>query len=76
MCIRDRLSFDPALGPWQNLQRFAWYNLATSMGWNVGRALTNAVLIAALGAPLLRLLRRTGRRAEVVQPAIAAPEAE
>jgi energy-coupling factor transport system substrate-specific component len=71
-----QLSFDPALGPWLNLQRFAWYNLATSMGWNVGRALTNAVLIAALGAPLLRLLRRTGRRAEVVQAAIAAPEAE
>ncbi len=71
-----QLSFDPALGPWQNLQRFAWYNLATSMGWNVGRALTNAVLIAALGTPLLRLLRRTGRRAEAVQPAIAAPGAE
>lgn len=71
-----QLSFDAALGPWQNLQRFFWYNLATSMGWNLGRAITNAVLIALLGAPLLRLLRRSGRRAELVQPAIAAPTAE
>ena len=71
-----QLSFDPTLGPWQNLQRFAWYNLATSMGWNLGRALTNTVLIAVLGTPLLRLLRRAGRRADLGRPAIAAPVAE
>ncbi len=36
------------------------------MGWNLGRALTNAVLILLLGAPLLRLLRRAARRAVFV----------
>lgn len=59
---RTQLSFDPHAGPLTNLHRFALYNLATSMGWNVGRALTNAVLLLVLGAPLLRLLRRTARR--------------
>ncbi len=57
------LSFDPAAGPLGNLHRFALYNLATSMGWNLGRAVTNAVLVALVGTPLLRLLRRTARRA-------------
>jgi energy-coupling factor transport system substrate-specific component len=60
---QTQLSFDPHAGPLANLHRFALYNLATSMGWNVGRALTNAALLVVLGAPLLRLLRRTARRA-------------
>lgn len=58
------ISFDPALDPVQNLHRFLLYNLATSMGWNLGRALTNALLIALVGPSLLRLLRRSARRAE------------
>ncbi len=58
-----QISFDPTAGPLENLHRFVLYNLATSMGWNVGRALTNAVLVLVLGTPLLRLLRRTARRA-------------
>lgn len=58
-----QLSFDPTLGPLANLHRFVLYNIATSMGWNLGRALTNAVLIALLGVPLLRLFRRSARRA-------------
>lgn len=69
-----QLSFDPGLGPLGNLHRFVLYNIATSMGWNLGRALTNAVLILLLGGPLLRLLRRSARRAnfEPVVPAGAA----
>lgn len=57
------LSFDPTAGPWENLHHFVLFNLATSMGWNLGRALTNAVLIFVLGPGLLRVLRRTARRA-------------
>ena len=33
------------------------------MGWNLGRALTNAVVIALVGPALLRLLRRAARQA-------------
>jgi energy-coupling factor transport system substrate-specific component len=70
---QTQISFDPHLGPLANLHRFVLYNIATSMGWNLGRALTNAALIALLGVPLLRLLRRSARRAQLLEPAIAAP---
>lgn len=60
---QTQLSFDAAVGPLENLRRFVLYNIATSMGWNLGRALTNAVLISLLGVPLLRVLRRSARPA-------------
>lgn len=60
---QTQLSFDAAAGPLENLHRFFLYNLATSMGWNLGRALTNAVLVLVIGTPLLRLLRRSARTA-------------
>ncbi len=71
------ISFDPALGPLQNLHRFVLYNIATSMGWNLGRALTNAVLIVLVGPALLRLLRRSARPAEFTpgfEPSPQVPE--
>lgn len=68
-----QLSFDATLGPLENLHRFVLFNLATSMGWNLGRALTNAVMIALLGAPLLRLLRRAARRAAFQPAAVPHP---
>ena len=43
--------------------------LATAMAWDAGRALTNALLVASLGAPLLRVLRRASRRANFVDAA-------
>ena len=71
-----QLSFDPAATPLENLYHFALFNLATSMGWNLGRALTNAALIAVLGTPLLRLLRRSARHVTVTPTAIPAPQPE
>lgn len=58
------ISFDPNLSALENLHRFVLFNIATSMGWNLGRALTNAVLIALVGPALLRLMRRSARRAD------------
>ncbi|MCL2653427.1 MAG: ECF transporter S component [Propionibacteriaceae bacterium] len=47
-----------------NLKRFFWYTLVTSTAvWDTGRAITNAVLLALLGHPVLAILRRTVRRA-------------
>lgn len=46
----------------ENLHTFVLYNLATSMGWNLGRAITNVVLLLVLGPGLLRVLRRAARR--------------
>ncbi|CAL8967923.1 hypothetical protein PROP_00159 [Propionicimonas sp. T2.31MG-18] len=71
-----QISFDPTLGPLENLHRFVLYNIATSMGWNLGRALTNAVVIALLGVPLLRLLRRSARQARFAPASSAQPLAE
>ncbi len=71
-----QLSFDPSASPLENLHRFALFNLATSMGWNLGRALSNAVLVVLLGAPLLRLLRRAARKASFVPANPVGPLAE
>jgi len=57
------LSFVPGDALGANLHRFAVYVAATSLGWDVGRAVTTAVGLALLGAPALRALRRTAARA-------------
>lgn len=46
-----------------NLTRFLAFTLATSLGWDLGRSLTNVVLIALTGRPVLGSLRRAARRA-------------
>jgi energy-coupling factor transport system substrate-specific component len=47
-----------------NLQRFVVYTLTTSTaGWDTGRAITTAVLVAVLGPAVLATLRRANRLA-------------
>ncbi|MFE5491055.1 ECF transporter S component [Streptomyces virginiae] len=46
-----------------NLVRFVAYYLATSLGWDLGRASLTVVLTLVLGGTLLRALRRATRRA-------------
>ena len=58
-----QISYQPGAPAWQNLQRFFWFNVATSMGWNLGRALTTMLLLVVLGPAFLRILRRAARRA-------------
>ena len=58
-----QLSFDPTATPLQNLHVFVLYNLVTSMGWNLGRALTSVVLIVLIAPGLLHILERAARRA-------------
>lgn len=50
----------------ENLRRFVVFNVATSMGWNLMRAVVNVAAIALLGPALLRILRRAARRAHFV----------
>lgn len=57
------LSFIPGAPAWDNLHRFALFSLATSLGWDLGRALTNAVLITVTGGAVLGALRRAARKA-------------
>ncbi|WP_328900001.1 ECF transporter S component [Streptomyces sp. NBC_00441] len=46
-----------------NLVRFLAYCATTSLGWDLGRAVLTIVLTLAVGAPLLKALRRATRRA-------------
>ncbi|ACU36230.1 ECF transporter S component [Actinosynnema mirum] len=57
------LSFQPGEPVWSNLTRLALFSLATSLGWDVGRAITTALLVATTGPVLLRTMRRAARRA-------------
>lgn len=52
------LSWRPGLGVAGGARAFHRFYLATSLAWDAGRALGNVVLVAALGRPSLRLLRR------------------
>ncbi len=47
----------------ENLQRFGLFTLATSLGWDLGRALTTVVLLIVVGPAILGALRRAARRA-------------
>jgi energy-coupling factor transport system substrate-specific component len=57
------LGFVPGGGFGENLRRFWAFHLATSLGFDIPRALTNAVLVLAAGRPVLLALRRAARRA-------------
>lgn len=61
----SQLSFDPQASVTSNLHRFVLFNLATSMGWNLVRSLSTAILLVLLAAPVLRILRRAARRSVV-----------
>lgn len=45
-----------------NLHRFLLYDLATSLGWDAGRAITTTVGVIAVGRPVLVTLRRAAAR--------------
>lgn len=60
------LSFVPGAPLGENVRRLVAFSVATSLGWDVGRAVTTAVGLMLVGAPVLRLLRRTAARAAFV----------
>ena len=48
------------------------FYLATSLGWDLGRAVLTALLVLLAGASLLRALRRAARRAAFDAPVVFA----
>ena len=52
----------PGMALGEVLQRYALFYLLTSLWWDLGRAVGNALLLALLARPLLALLRRFERR--------------
>ncbi len=57
------LSFVPGDPLGDNLRRFLLFSAATSLGWDVGRAVTTGLLVAVAGRPVLLALRRAAARA-------------
>ncbi|MCT4352914.1 ECF transporter S component [Streptomyces sp. Je 1-79] len=57
------ISFQPGEPAQENLVRFLAYVLATSLGWDLGRAALTVVLTLTVGGTLLKALRRATRRA-------------
>jgi energy-coupling factor transport system substrate-specific component len=62
------LSFDATQGVLGNLHSFALFTIATSLGWDVGRAITTVVLVLLAGPAVLASLRRAARRAAFDAP--------
>ncbi|WP_328447304.1 ECF transporter S component [Amycolatopsis sp. NBC_00438] len=63
------LGYVPGAPVLDNLHRFAVFTVLTStLGWDTGRAITNAVAILVLGPAVLAVLRRASRRAAFDAP--------
>ncbi|WP_329394278.1 ECF transporter S component [Streptomyces lydicus] len=61
--LASGVSFVPGDPVDQNLARYVAYCLATSLGWDLPRALVTVVLTCTLGSTVLAALRRATRRA-------------
>ena len=60
-------------GALANLHRFILFDLTTSLGFDLPRAVINAGLLFALGTPVLAALRRAARRASfepIIEPLV------
>ncbi len=63
---QPELYWSPGLGWRETLARYAAFYLATSLWWDMGRALGNAALILTVGPSAIRALRRFQARMHVV----------
>ena len=60
---KTQLSYIPGAAIADNFQRFISYHFASSMAWNVPRAIFTAALIIAVGPGVLKALQRSARKA-------------
>lgn len=63
-------SFVPGAGFVHNLHSFILFDVTTSLGFDIPRAVTNGVLVLVLGRPVLAALRRASRRAAFDVPVV------
>ncbi len=59
---QSEIYWQPGLGLGETLKRYAAFYVATSLGWDLSRAVGNFVLLLLFAAPVLRLLRRFQQR--------------
>ncbi|GGX52460.1 ABC transporter permease [Streptomyces minutiscleroticus] len=66
--LASSIAYDPDAPLSADLVRFAAYCLATSLGWDLGRAVVTVTLTLLLGPAVLKALRRATRRASFEAP--------
>ncbi|WP_349017396.1 ECF transporter S component [Streptomyces cavernicola] len=66
--LASGISFQPGDPLHENLVRYLAYCLATSLGWDLGRAVMTVALTLAIGSTVLKALRRATRRAAFETP--------
>ncbi len=67
--LPNRIAFQPGAELIDNLGRWILFDVTTSLGFDIPRAIFTALLIILVGAPVLRSIRRVTRRAAFgVQP--------
>lgn len=67
------LAWHPGLSAAEIVHRYWSFYVITSLGWDAAGALTNAILIAVTGLPLLRSMRRFADRLEPVTELVRRP---
>ena len=65
---QTRISFVPSAGVLTNLRHFVTFDLTTSLGFEIPRAVINGLLVSVLGPAVLATLRRAARRAAFDAP--------
>lgn len=68
------MGFVPGATLTENLQHYAVFYLATSLGWDLPRGALNAILVLVAGPSLLRVFRRAARRAAFDAPVTFEPQ--
>lgn len=68
------IGYDPSLGGRALLSRWVNFSLATSVGFDVPRAILTGVGVVLVAGPALRVLRRATRRIQIIRPAATAPQ--
>jgi energy-coupling factor transport system substrate-specific component len=61
--LPEQISFLPGAGAWTNVQHWIVFNLTTSMGYDLPRAVITFLTVLWLGPRVLSALRRASRRA-------------
>lgn len=72
--MASSISFQPGDPLLDNLVRFFAYVTATSLGWDLGRAILTVALTLTVGPAVLRVLRRATRRAAFTTPSRFEPQ--
>ena len=63
-----QLSYIPGGALSENLSRFVAFHFASSMAWDIPRAILTSILIVLTATPFLRALRRTYFKASFLTP--------